>query len=59
MIKIDQIPKGLRTEYLFNCINCKKTYKFLAQANNFPEYETEIYFECDCGNFVELILPVN
>lgn len=56
---LEEIPPRLRTEYIQECYICKMGVKVLAQASNFPEYETEIYVQCDCGNFLLFILPVN
>lgn len=57
-MKIEEVPLFLRNEYIMSC-KCGKNHKMLTQRNNFPEYETEIYLQCECGEYVECILPVN
>lgn len=57
-MKIDEIPPGLRYQYISSC-SCTKEYIVLTQKNDFPEYETEIFIKCDCGEFVFFKLPVN
>lgn len=56
---INDIPEGCRVEYKQVCPCCHMEQKILSQRNNFPEYETEIYLECQCGEFIEFVLPVN
>lgn len=53
------IPPGKRTEYFKTCELCKMELCVFAQADNGCEYETEIYLECQCGDFIEFVLPVN
>lgn len=57
-MKIDDIPTGLRHEYHVKCI-CGKIFTALTKISNDPEYETEIFIKCDCGEYVEFNLPVN
>jgi len=56
---LDDIPKGSRTEYYETCKLCDKKHKVLTQCANNQEYDTYIYIECDCGEYIEFILPVN
>lgn len=58
-MKIDEIPKGLQYEYSQVCPCCSLSHLICTQNNDFPEYETEIYLQCQCGEFIEFILPVN
>lgn len=55
----NEIPIGLRFSYIVKCDLCLIEQEILTQINNFPEYETEIYLKCQCGNYIEFILPVN
>jgi len=57
-MKYEEIPKGLRSEYKKEC-KCGKTHLILTQKDDFPEYDTEAYVLCNCGEFIEFILPVN
>lgn len=58
-MNIEEIPEGLRYEYKKVCDVCDMTMKVMTQRNNSPEYETEVYIQCNCGNWIEFILPVN
>lgn len=55
----ENIPKGLQCEYEKTCSTCLLTSLILSQHDDFPEYHTEIYLQCTCGEFLEFILPVN
>lgn len=57
-MNLDEIVSSYQYEYFSDC-SCGKKYKVLTQKDNFPEYHTEIYLQCDCGKYVEFILPVN
>ncbi len=46
-------------EYTETCSKCGKAFTVSTQIDNNPEYHTEIYIKCDCGNSIEFILPVN
>jgi hypothetical protein len=58
-MRIEEISEGYRNEYEMICDLCEMKQLILTQRNSFPEYETEIYLQCVCGNFVQFILPVN
>jgi hypothetical protein len=58
-MKIEEIPLGLRNEYISICTCCGLSQKILTQRDNLPEYETEIYLQCQCGEYIQFILPVN
>lgn len=58
-MKKDEIPIGLQVEYCNTCDCCGLEQKILSQRDNFPEYEAEVYLQCQCGDFIEFILPVN
>jgi hypothetical protein len=47
--------------YLYEkeCSCCGIKQEILTQRHNFPEYETEVYLKCQCGEYIEFILPVN
>jgi hypothetical protein len=48
-----------RQIYEEECPLCKITTKVITQTDNYPEYHTEIYVQCNCGNYIEFSLPVN
>lgn len=57
-MKYDEIYPGCRYVYEKLC-KCGNRHKILTQRDNQPEYETEIYILCECGEYIEFILPVN
>lgn len=59
VMKAKEVYDGYRQEYKETCPLCKREQLILTQRNNFPEYHTEIYLQCQCGEFIEFILPVN
>lgn len=58
-MKIDEIPQGHRFSYKKQCSCCGLEQEILTQRSDFPEYETEIYLVCQCGEYIEFELPVN
>jgi len=57
-MKIEEIPEYSSYNYKQEC-ECGKVHIVLTQRPDFPEYETEVYILCDCGKYIEFILPVN
>jgi hypothetical protein len=58
-MKYEEICKFRRCEYSQECENCGIWHTILTQRDNHSEYDTDIYLKCDCGDYVEFILPVN
>ena len=58
-MKLEEISQFLRVEYEMVCDICQTKQTILTQAHVVPEYETEIYLLCQCGNYIEFELPVN
>lgn len=58
-MKYDEIPTGYIYSYKNLCANCGNRHEVLTRKDNFPEYDTEIYILCECGEYTEFILPVN
>lgn len=58
-MKLDEIPIYRRTEYKVICPVCNIAQMILSQRDNFAEYHTEIYLQCQCDEYIEFILPVN
>ena len=58
-MNIEDIPRGLCHEYNQICDFCGMTTTILTQRDNQPEYEAEVYVQCQCGNYIEFNLPVN
>jgi hypothetical protein len=58
-MNIDEIWEHHRYEYVQTCPTCTMEMKVLTQKDSFPEYHTEIYVQCQCGEYLEFILPVN
>lgn len=55
---IDCIREWNRYEYKKTC-ECGKIHTILTQEDSFPEYHTDIYVLCECGQYVDFLLPVN
>lgn len=45
--------------YKEKCDKCDKEHELKTQKDNYPEYYTDVYLKCDCGDFVLFSLPVN
>ena len=45
--------------YTEKCRCCGKEIKVSTQEDNCPEYYTDVFVKCDCGNPVHFCLPVN
>ena len=58
-MKIEEIPEFRRYEYIQKCPCCDLEQEILTQNDNFTEYHTEIYLKCQCGEYIEFVLPVN
>lgn len=56
---IEEINKWDRYLYKEECNLCGLIQKILTQEDSFPEYYTKVYLQCQCGNFIEFVLPVN
>jgi hypothetical protein len=42
-----------------NTCKCGKLIEVSTRKDNCPEYRTDVYVRCECGESVEFILPVN
>jgi len=58
-MKLDEISESSRCSYIQHCTCCGIEQEILTQMDSYPEYETEIYLKCQCGEYIEFILPVN
>lgn len=58
-MKLEKIVENHRYLYVEQCPCCALKQEILTQDDDFPEYHTEIYLKCQCGEFIEFILPVN
>ncbi len=58
-MKFEEIEELSRNQYINRCICCGLIHKIISKRNEFPEYETELFLECQCGEYVGFILPVN
>lgn len=48
-----------REIYEQKCPLCKMKMSVITQKDHYPEYHTNVYIQCHCGNYVLFILPVN
>jgi len=58
-MNIEEILEHHRHSYTKKCPCCDLEQEILTQRDDFPEYHTEIYLKCQCGEFIEFELPVN
>lgn len=58
-MKLEEILWHHRESYIQKCAFCDLEQEVLTQRDSFPEYHTEIYLKCQCGEFIEFVLPVN
>jgi hypothetical protein len=49
----------MRGEYAVDCTGCGETHTLWTQADDNPEYYTNVNLKCKCGKLVEFNLPVN
>jgi hypothetical protein len=45
--------------YSEKCKKCGKIILVSTQKDKSPEYYTDIFIKCDCGESIKFILPVN
>lgn len=57
-MQLEEIPESDRYPYKNKC-TCGKKYILLSQEDDEPEYRTGVYIKCECGQYIEFILPVN
>ncbi len=58
-MKYEEIPETQRKEYTQICPCCGSYTTILSQGWGSHEYDTNVYLECCCGEWLEFILPVN
>jgi hypothetical protein len=58
-MKYEEIPEYLASPYIKKCPCCGIEQEIRTQNDNFPEYDTQVYLKCQCGEYIEFILPVN
>lgn len=46
-------------QYQETCKQCGKVHFVRTQRDDWPEYYTVVFIECDCGGLVRFYLPVN
>jgi len=55
-MKLKDLSQSEATPYKKTCRACKKEYTVYT---HYPEYHTEIFVQCECGDVVPFSLPVN
>jgi len=58
-MRLEEISELSRCSYEKECSCCVIMQEILTKGGNSPEYETEIYLKCQCGEYIKFILPVN
>jgi len=55
----EEIDEIYRYKYTKKCPCCGLEQEILTQKDKYPEYYTEVYLKCQCGEFIEFVLPVD
>lgn len=55
----DEIDRYSRYKFIEKCEICDLDITVFTQEDSFPEYYTNVYVKCTCGNCVLFELPVN
>lgn len=55
----EDIHEWDQTIYQNKCDVCGHTLNVSTQQDKYPEYYTDVYVQCECGNWVKFNLPVN
>ncbi len=58
-MRYDEISNGSRYSYTKECERCLLVHEILTQEADFQEYDTNVFLKCQCGEFLEFVLPVN
>lgn len=58
-MELKKIPESETFDYSEKCTKCKKKHLLMTQSDEDPEYYTDIFIQCDCGDYVKFRLPVN
>lgn len=58
-MNFEEIAECYRTPYTQECDCCGKENALLTQDWGHHEYDTTVYMQCECGEYMEFILPVN
>ncbi len=58
-MKITDISDEDANSYTEVCSCCGLKQIILTQRDNYPEYYTNIYLQCQCGEYIKFQLPVN
>ncbi len=56
-MKLEEVEKW-NHKYKEPC-DCGRINTLYTQEDDKPEYYTDVYLECICGNFIHFRLPVN
>ena len=48
-----------RQKYITQCSDCDVSHTVFTQADDSPEYYTDVHILCACGSLVSFNLPVN
>lgn len=58
-MQISNIQEHDRYKYSQTCLVCEMECVVLTQKDSFPEYYTNVYVQCSCGEYLHFELPVN
>lgn len=58
-MKPENITRTNRYPYERVCDECNESVMIRTQKDEDPEYYTEVYVKCSCGDYVLFMVPVN
>jgi len=58
-MKVEEIRELDRYPYRKRCDRCGREITVYTQEDDDPEYYTDIYVPCVCGNYLKFKLPVD
>ena len=56
---MQEIDMTFKQKYTQECPTCTMHVSIITQRDSFPEYYTDIWVVCNCGDKVYFELPVN
>lgn len=58
-MKFEELGESDRYSYVKKCPCCELDQVVFTQQDSYPEYYTNIYLRCQCGEYIHFELPVN
>jgi len=58
-MRLEELNEWDKYEYTHKCPTCENIIKVFTQKDNYPEYYTDVFIQCYCGELLQFVLPVN